>query len=49
MELIAQRYKVVVNHSEMLTAYYIVDTWAPEEEQPEVVASWAEDTTFLNE
>ena len=42
MELISQRYKILINHSEITTAYYIVDTWSKEEEQPNVVASWLE-------
>ena len=49
MKLISQRYKLVVNHSEMMTAYYIVDEWAPDDEQPAVVASWLEDTSYLDD
>ena len=40
MKLIFDRYRIVVNHSEMFTVYYIVDTWADDDEQPAVIASW---------
>ena len=49
MKLIAQRYQLVINHSELLTAFYIVDTWANDDEQPAVVASWVEDLSYLAE
>lgn len=46
MELIFDRYRVVVNHSEMFTVYYIVDTWADDDEQPAIVASWKNSKRF---
>lgn len=35
----APRYKQTVQHGESGTVWYVVDTWAPEGQQPAVVAS----------
>ena len=41
MTTIGGRFRVVVWHSETRTVYYVIDTAAPENEQPEIVASWS--------
>lgn len=36
----ADRYVITIWHGEGSTVYYVIDTWASEQDQPAVVASW---------
>lgn len=36
----ADRHVITIHHGEGSTVYYVIDTWASEQNQPAVVASW---------